>query len=153
MARPSSRAAAPPTAGPDGVYLTFDATGSQVVQAKAGISWVSAANAKLNVQTDQPGWDFDGVHAAGVNAWNDELSKIQIGGGTAARQQVFYTALYHSLLHPNIFSDVDGRYMGFDNQVHTVQPGHVQLADGQRRRPPSTAGCCRSGRWPTARPT
>ncbi|GAA1965918.1 GH92 family glycosyl hydrolase [Catenulispora subtropica] len=115
--------------GPDGVYLTFDTSAAQTVQAKVGISYVSTANAQANLQAEQPGWDFDGVHAAGVAAWNKELSRIQIGGGTAARQQVFYTNLYHALLHPNTFSDADGQYLGFDNQVHTVQPGHVQVAN------------------------
>ncbi|GAA2022317.1 hypothetical protein GCM10009839_19620 [Catenulispora yoronensis] len=115
--------------GPDGVYLTFDTTTTQTLQAKVAISYVSAANAKANLQAEQPAFAFDAVHAAGVSAWDKELSRIQIGGGTAARQQVFYTALYHALLHPNIFSDADGEYIGFDNQVHTVQPGHVQVAN------------------------
>ena len=126
----SAAAAAAPT-GPDGVYLTFDTTAASTVQAKVGISYVSVANAKANLQAEQPAptFAFDAVHAAGVSAWNTELSRIQIGGGTAARQQVFYTALYHTLLHPNTFSDANGEYIGFDNQVHTVQPGHIQVAN------------------------
>jgi putative alpha-1,2-mannosidase len=117
------------TTGPDGLYLTFDTTGNQVVQAKVGISFTSAANAQANLAAEQTGFAFDTVHNAGVKAWNDELGKIQIGGGTAARQQVFYTGLYHALLHPNTFSDTNGQYVGFDNQVHTVQAGHVQVAN------------------------
>ena len=117
------------TTGPDGLYLTFDTSSNQVVQAKVGISFTSAPNAQANLAAEQTGFAFDAVHAAGVKAWNDELGKIQIGGGTAARQQIFYTALYHSLLHPNTFSDENGQYIGFDNQVHTVQAGHVQVAN------------------------
>ncbi|WP_370369549.1 GH92 family glycosyl hydrolase [Catenulispora sp. GP43] len=116
-------------AGPDGVYLTFNTSSNQVVQAKVGISFTSGPNATANLAAEQNGFAFDTVHAAGVNAWNDELGKIQIGGGTAARQQVFYTGLYHALLHPNTFSDTNGQYVGFDNQVHTVQPGHIQVAN------------------------
>ncbi|WP_049871675.1 GH92 family glycosyl hydrolase [Catenulispora acidiphila] len=115
--------------GPDGLYLTFDTSSDQVVQAKVGISFTSGPNAQANLAAEQTGFAFDAVHAAGVKAWNAELGKIQIGGGTAARQQVFYTGLYHSLLHPNIFSDTNGQYVGFDNQVHTVQAGHIQVAN------------------------
>ena len=115
--------------GPDGLYLTFDTSSNQVVQAKVGISFTSGPNASANLAAEQTGFAFDAVHAAGVKAWNDELGKIQIGGGTAARQQVFYTGVYHALLHPNTFSDTNGQYIGFDNQVHTVQAGHVQVAN------------------------
>lgn len=115
--------------GPDGVYLTFDTSHQHTLQAKVGISFVSSANAAANIHADQPGWDFNGVHQRAFDAWNKELSKIQVGGGSTDRQTVFYTALYHSLLHPNIFSDVNGQYMGFDNKVHTVTPGHVQVAN------------------------
>ncbi len=117
------------TTGPDGLYLTFDTAANQVVQSKVGISFTSGANASANLAAEQTGFAFDGVHAAGVKDWNNELGKIQIGGGTAARQQIFYTSLYHALLHPNTFSDTNGQYIGFDNQVHTVQPGHIQVAN------------------------
>jgi putative alpha-1,2-mannosidase len=128
-ATPKLAATTAAAANPDGLYLTFDTTANQVVQAKVGISFTSGANAQANLAAEQTGFAFDGVHNAGVKAWNDELGKIQIGGGTAARQQIFYTALYHSLLHPNTFSDTNGQYVGFDNQVHTVQPGHIQVAN------------------------
>ncbi|WP_369390348.1 GH92 family glycosyl hydrolase [Streptomyces sp. CG1] len=125
---PTGRSLKPAASGPDGVYLTFDTTQNQRVQAKVGISFVSTDNAARNAQTVQ-GFGFDAMHAAAVADWNKALSKIQIGGGPAGRQQVFYTALYHSLLHPNIFSDANGQYMGFDNKVHTIQSGHVQMAN------------------------
>jgi putative alpha-1,2-mannosidase len=126
---PKTAAVKAAATGPDGLYLTFDTSSDQVVQAKVGISFTSAPNAQANLQAEQSGFAFDAVHAAGVKAWNSELSKIQIGGGTAARQQIFYTGLYHALLHPNTFSDTNGQYVGFDNQVHTVQAGHVQVAN------------------------
>ena len=116
--------------GPGSVFLTFDTSTDQVLQAKVGISFVSAANAKLNVQTDNPGWDFDTVRSDAHAAWNDVLGRIQVGGGTDSEQQLLYTSLYHSLLHPNVFSDVNGQYMGFDGAVHTVAPPqHDQYAN------------------------
>jgi predicted alpha-1,2-mannosidase len=104
------------------VFLTFDSSTNPVVQAKVGISWVSAANAAANWAADNPGpaWTFDSIKASAHAAWNDVLDQIQIAGGTQSEQQLFYTALYHSLLHPNVFSDSNGQYMGFDNTVHTV---------------------------------
>ena len=54
------------------------------------------------------------------------LNKIQIAGGTATQQQLFYTSLYHVLQHPNMVSDTNGQYIGFDNAVHTIAAGHAQ---------------------------
>ena len=104
------------------VFLTFDASTNHVVQAKVGISYVSAANAKANwtAENPNPQWSFDGVRGSAHDAWNGVLERIQIAGGTASDQQLFYTSLYHSLIHPNVFSDANGQYMGFDNQTHTV---------------------------------
>jgi predicted alpha-1,2-mannosidase len=123
---PAARTVAPnaAAAGPNSGYVTFDTTASQVVQAKVGLSYVSVANAQANRTAENSGWDFGAVQQSTHNAWNSMLGRIQIGGGTTAQQQVFYTALYHSLLHPNVFSDTNGQYPGFDNQVHTVASGH-----------------------------
>jgi predicted alpha-1,2-mannosidase len=112
-----------------GVALGFDTSRSATVTVKAGISYVSERNAALNVQREIPHWDFAGVHRAATNAWNNLLGRIRIGGGTTARQTVFYTALYHSLLHPNVFSDVNRQYAGMDGRVHTTPPGHLQYAN------------------------
>jgi predicted alpha-1,2-mannosidase len=107
---------------PSFVFLTFDTTTTQVLQAKVAISFVSVDNARGNWTADNPNptWDFDNVHAAATAAWNKTLGQIQIAGGTTSEQELFYTSLYHSLLHPNVFSDTNGQYMGFDNAVHTV---------------------------------
>ena len=107
----------------DGAYLTFNTTSSQTVLAKIGISYVSIANAALNRRTENPGWNFGGVTAKAHAAWNSMLDKIQIGGGTPAEQTIFYTALYHSLLHPNVFSDVNGEYVGFNGKVYHLTGG------------------------------
>src|SRR5579875_925359 len=118
-----------PSGEPGGVYLTFDTTRQQTVTAKVGISYTSAANAALNLDSEIPGWDFGGVRAASVRAWNELLGRIQVSGGPESRQAEFYTALYHALLDPHVYSDVNGEYMGMDGAVHSVPPGHAQYAD------------------------
>jgi len=118
-----------PGSDPGGVALTFDTTGAQTVTAKVGISYTSAANAALNLDAEIPGWDFAAVRGAAVQAWNNMLGRIQIAGGTPGEQTEFYTALYHALLDPHVYSDVNGQYMGVDGQVHTVAAGHAQYTD------------------------
>ncbi|MGX6606743.1 lectin [Micromonosporaceae bacterium Da 78-11] len=103
-----------------GNSVTFDASSNRVVNAKVGVSFVSDANAAANRTTENAGWNFDGTRQAAHDAWNAKLNKIQISGGTGDQQKIFYTALYHSLLHPNVYSDVNGQYTGFDRQMHTV---------------------------------
>lgn len=124
-------ALAPQTAvtNPDGVYLTFNTTKQQTVTAKVGISFTSRGNAATNLGAEIPAWNFGAVRKANVAAWNALLGKIQIGGGDAAQHTEFYTALYHALLHPNIFSDDNGQYTGFDGKVHTVAKGHDAYAN------------------------
>ncbi|WP_329172107.1 lectin [Streptomyces sp. NBC_01477] len=103
-----------------GDSVTFNTTGNQVVQAKVGLSYVSIAGATANRAAENGGWDFNGTRTAAHNAWNTVLNRVAVSGGTSDQQKVFYTSLYHSLLHPNLLSDSDGRYWGFDHQVHTV---------------------------------
>lgn len=109
--------------GPSAVYVSFDTTSNKVVQAKVGISYVSAANAKLNWQTDNPGWNFDAVKAAAQNSWDKLLGKIKVSGGTFAKTQEFYSLLYKDFIQPNVTSDVNGQFMGADEKVHTVASG------------------------------
>jgi predicted alpha-1,2-mannosidase len=112
--------------GPNSVFLTFNTTANQVVQAKVGLSFVSTANAKANLTAENSGFDFAATQTAAHNSWNTLLNKIQVAGGTTAQQHLFYTSLYHALLHPNVVSDTNGQYMGFDNAVHTAPAGHAQ---------------------------
>jgi predicted alpha-1,2-mannosidase len=125
----TQQAQAAPLADPNGGYLTFNTTTNHVVNARIGISFTSDANAKANRDAEVANYDFDGKRTAAHDAWNNVLGKIQTSGGTTAQQHVFYTALYHALLHPNVFSDANGQYMGFDNAVHTVASGHAQYAN------------------------
>jgi predicted alpha-1,2-mannosidase len=108
-----------------GGYVTFNTSGGAAVQAKVGVSYVSVANAAANRAAENPNWDFNATQSAAHNAWNAMLGKIAITGGTSDQQHVFYTSLYHALLHPNVVSDSNGQYRGFDNQVHTVTAGHT----------------------------
>ncbi|HEY3775967.1 MAG TPA: lectin [Solirubrobacteraceae bacterium] len=130
----STQTAAPnsaPVTGADGAYVSFNTSGkgNNTVLAKVGISYVSGANASQNLGDEIPGWDLSTVQSAAHDAWDSALSKIQIAGGTHTQQAVFYTALYHSLLHPNVDSDDNGQYMGFDGQVRTTPKNHPIYAN------------------------
>ncbi|GAA2701980.1 alpha-1,2-mannosidase [Actinoplanes palleronii] len=103
-----------------GNSVTFDASSNRVVTAKVGVSFVSDANAAANRAAEIPGWDFAATRQAAHTAWNAKLGRIAVTGGTGDQQKIFYTALYHALLHPNVYSDVNGQYTGFDRQTHTV---------------------------------
>jgi len=102
-------------------YISFALDGSATVQAKTGISGVSTEGAKLNLDTELPGWDFEAQRRKAKAAWNKELSRITIKGGTHDQQVCFYTALYHTCLAPNIYQDADGQYRGTDHKVHRAQ--------------------------------
>ncbi|MET8851414.1 GH92 family glycosyl hydrolase [Amycolatopsis sp. NPDC004625] len=113
--------------GGSGAYLTFDP--ATPVQVRVGLSYVDAAGARLNLATEQHGASFDAVKADARRTWNDRLRQIAVEGGTDAATRTFYTALYHTLMQPNVFSDVDGRYAGFDKAIHRTKAGHAQYAN------------------------
>src|SRR5271168_3302917 len=110
-----------------GGYLMFSA-GTRTLHLKAGLSYVSVENAALNMKQELPAWDFDGARQNAHTRWNEALGHIHVAGGTKAQQKIFYTALYHSLLHPSAFSDVNGEFTGFDGQVHKAER-RVQYAN------------------------
>ena len=111
-----------------GAYVTF-APGAGPVLAKVGVSFVSIPNALANLQAGIPGWDFDAVRAAARARWTDLLERVRVEGGTQAQRTIFYTGLYHMLLAPNLFSDCNGDYPGFDGQVHPLGEGEAQYAN------------------------
>ncbi|MEZ5424834.1 MAG: GH92 family glycosyl hydrolase [Pyrinomonadaceae bacterium] len=95
--------------------------GEQIL-VKVALSPVSIEGARKNLEAELPGWDFEKVRNDAKAAWNKELSKIEVSGGTDAQMTNFYTALYHTMIAPNIFQDVDGKYLGLDKKVHTAPP-------------------------------
>jgi predicted alpha-1,2-mannosidase len=97
--------------------LTFDIQKGEQVLAKVGISAVDNLGAKQNLEKEIPAWDFDGVKKAAHGLWQQELSKIDISGGTTDEKTIFYTSLYHTSISPNLFTDVDYRYRGMDKQI------------------------------------
>ena len=112
-----------------GGWVSFDTASSQTVTMRAGISFVDAEGARRNLEAEAPGFDFDGMRARARAAWNSELSRVEVdGGGSELDKRTFYTALYHAQLHPNVFTDVDGRYLGFDGQAHRAE-GRTQYAN------------------------
>jgi predicted alpha-1,2-mannosidase len=110
-------------------FVSFDTSASTTVTARVGISFVSLDGALANRDAEVGTRTFDQVRTGTRTSWNDMLSRIAVSGGTDNARRVLYTNLYHSLLHPNVFSDVDGRYTGFDRQVHTAVSGHGQYAN------------------------
>jgi predicted alpha-1,2-mannosidase len=101
-------------------YFKFGKMDKPVVMAKVAISSVSEEGALKNLRAEMPGWDFDKVRKSAEAKWQKELSKIDVSGGSKEQLQVFYTALYHTMVVPNINMDVDGRYRGRDNAIHTA---------------------------------
>src|SRR6185369_10152547 len=91
-------------------YLRFDTRGGAPVLVKIGISAVGIDGALKNLYTEISDWNFDKVKSDAKAAWNAELNKIVVSGGTAAHLTNFYTSLYHVMTVPNLFMDVDGRY-------------------------------------------
>jgi predicted alpha-1,2-mannosidase len=91
---------------------------------KIGISSVSIENARKNLNQEIPDWDFEKIKRAGRDKWQKELEKIKVEGGTFDQKTIFYTALYHTMIAPNLWSDVNGEYRGMDDRVY-------QLPDGQ----------------------
>jgi predicted alpha-1,2-mannosidase len=89
------------------------------LQAKVGLSGVSTAGAMANLAAEAPGWDFAGVRRAADRAWNQELSRIQVQTLDDEDASIFYTALYHTMLGPVVYEDVDGQYRGLDQNIHT----------------------------------
>ena len=89
------------------------------IMVKVAISPVSEENARLNMETELPDWDFEAVADAARTAWNEELSKVKVKTSDSDRKTVFYTALYHTMIVPSTFCDVNGEYRGADGEVHT----------------------------------
>ena len=105
-----------------GAFFTFDTQSGEQIEVQIGVSFVSIANARENLDKEQSGFNFEKVKADARKQWNEELSKIEVEGGTHDDKVVFYTALYHILIHPNILQDVNGQYPVMESdQIKTAK--------------------------------
>ena len=115
-------------AGDDiGYWFTFDTEEGEQIEVQMGVSFVSTENARENLNAEQDGFNFDKVRAEAAGKWESDLSRIKVSGGSERDLTVFYTALYHALIHPNILNDVNGEYPLMENDgVGTVEAGHTR---------------------------
>ncbi|MEG1999757.1 MAG: GH92 family glycosyl hydrolase, partial [Bacteroidales bacterium] len=98
-----------------GAWYTFLTEEGETVEVQIGVSFVSIDNARKNLDAEQPNFNFDKVRSDAYKAWNDDLSRIKVEGGSEDQKTVFYTALYHTLIHPNILQDVNGEYPAMES--------------------------------------
>ena len=99
-------------------FLEFETKKNEEIYVKMGVSTVSSKNALENLNAEIPHWDFDKVKLEAENKWNQELSKINIKTEDLKRKRVFYTAMYHTMIAPNLYQDVNGEYRGTDKVVY-----------------------------------
>lgn len=105
-----------------GAWFTFDAEAGEVVEVRMGVSFVSIANARENLDKEQGTKHFDELREEARAKWNADLSRIKVEGGTEEQKRVFYTALYHLLIHPNILQDTNGQYPAMESdKILTTQ--------------------------------
>jgi predicted alpha-1,2-mannosidase len=113
-----------------GAYVSWPSSARRrTIVVKTGISYVDIQGAASNLKAEAAGKSFPEIRARAAAAWKKALSVVDVKGGTRKQKTVFYTALYHSMLMPSIFSDADGRYLGFDGKVHHVAAGHAVYAN------------------------
>jgi len=112
-------------AGGEGRTVGVISFGNTTVLAKVGISSVSIENAIANLDASIPGWDFESTRQEASDAWGKELSKIIITSGDSDQKKIFYTSLYHTMVAPALFSDLNGQFKGIN--------GDVQNAEGYKR--------------------
>nr|WP_319397687.1 GH92 family glycosyl hydrolase [uncultured Carboxylicivirga sp.] len=93
----------------------------EAIIVKVAISSVSCENAWANMEAENKGFDFDATLAQAKETWNKELAKIEVEGGSDDEKVIFYTALYHTKIHPNTFQDVNGEYRGMDMKIHKAE--------------------------------
>lgn len=111
-------------AGDDiGAWFTFNTSEGEEIEAAIGVSFVSIENARENLEQEQLGRHFSEIREEARKKWNDDLGRIMVEGGTKEQKTVFYTALYHTLIHPNILQDVNGQYPQMEGDEILVTKG------------------------------
>ena len=99
-------------------YVGFASNEDNQIQVKIGTSFISIDQARANLEREIPAWDFDGMVSALKGIWNAKLGLIEIEGATDDQRTIFYTALYHALLYPRLFSEYGKYYSAFDDRIH-----------------------------------
>ena len=102
-------------------YVTFNTEENEEVFVKVGISAVSIEGAGKNLKEENQSWNFDEIRSEASKLWETQLTKIKVEGGSIEEKTIFYTSLYHSMIHPNIFMDVDGQYRGMDQKIYEAE--------------------------------
>ena len=108
-----------------GAFMTFNTEANEEILVKVGVSYVSIRNARQNLNAEIPGFDFDKTLTKAQSDWDKALSKISVKGGTEDQKTIFYTALYHMQIHPNVINDVNGEYP----MMGSFKTGKVENAD------------------------
>ncbi len=103
-----------------GIDINFGSIENESVELKIGISYVSEENALLNLKEETNGLDFDGVYKKAVDEWENRLSSVKINADDEIKT-ILYTALYHAMIMPTDFTDVNGEYLGFDKKAHKAE--------------------------------
>lgn len=109
----------------DSIATFAFAAPAEPVLVKVGLSSTSVDNAIANLDAENSGWDFDAMVAAADQKWNDALGTMKVKGDDETDKILFYTALYHTMVAPSVFSDVNGDYLGADGKVHNSGGGNI----------------------------
>lgn len=105
-----------------GVWFSFETAEKEAIEVSMGVSFVSISNAWQNLDAEQAGKDFERIRSEARKRWSADLSRILVEGGTEEQRRVFYTAMYHLLIHPNILQDVNGQYPAMEsNEIRTTK--------------------------------
>ena len=105
-------------------WLAHYQTGeNEFIYVKTGLSGVSVEGAIKNLEAEIPEWNFDAVRHSARQSWQRSLSRIRVESSSRRRKEIFYTGLYHTMLAPTLFDDVDGKYRGMDDKVHQLPDG------------------------------
>lgn len=101
-----------------GAFVGYSTAKGEQVLMKVALSYVSLDGARKNMTAELPHWDFDKVKNDARKSWEDALTSVSVQGASQDKKQIFYTALYHSILSQYIGQDVDGQYFGMDRKIH-----------------------------------
>ncbi|WP_027375743.1 GH92 family glycosyl hydrolase [Kaistella palustris] len=102
-------------------YFDFDTAENEAILIKFALSGVSTSGAMKNLEAEIPGWDFEKIKKESAAKWQKELSKIEVETLTESDKKIFYTALYHTMMSPVLYQDVDGKYLDVDQNIHNAK--------------------------------